>query len=472
MPNKALDTELLDRAIKFAVDAHAGTERRGKGFPYIIHPLEAVEIVATMTNDQELLAAAALHDTVEDTAVTIEDIRENFGERVALLVKAESDDMPAGKSETDSWRARKQAAIDRIAASSRDAKMVALGDKLSNIRAIRRDYAVQGDRLWSLFHAPGGAADHEWHYRGLADSLSELEGTDAYAEFTAAVETVFGHPLPELVDMREWKQSGDGYTAVSYTSADGERMIKMYSEFVPSFVPEQELRKSRSVAGMGIRVPAALRLVTDGKRLGVEFECIRNKRSFARAISQEPDRLVEYMSRFARMCREIHSIPCDKTLFHPVQKRFLDAIAESDLFDDSQKARMAAFVNSVPEADTCIHGDMHIGNTLIADGLEYWIDISDFAYGNPLFDLGMFYFLAYGVEEQEICENLFHFSSETLKRCWEVFVKEYFGSERSLEDVNREIAPIAALYMLSFEHRSGLRPGMKEYIEKHLLSNE
>ena len=77
MANKPLDTELLDRAIVFAVKAHAGTERRGKGFPYIVHPMEAVEIVATMTADQELLAAA-LHDTVEDTDTTVEQIRDEF----------------------------------------------------------------------------------------------------------------------------------------------------------------------------------------------------------------------------------------------------------------------------------------------------------------------------------------------------------------------------------------------------------
>ena len=91
MANEALDTQLLDRAIIFAVRAHAGTERRGKGFPYIVHPMEAVEIVATMTADQELLAAAALHDTVEDTDITIEQIRAEFGDRVASLVAAESE---------------------------------------------------------------------------------------------------------------------------------------------------------------------------------------------------------------------------------------------------------------------------------------------------------------------------------------------------------------------------------------------
>ena len=190
MANKPLNTELLDRAIIFAVKAHSGTERRGKGYPYIVHPLEAVEIVATMTNDQELLAAAALHDTVEDTDVTLEQIQAEFGDRIAALVAAESDEMPAGVSEEDSWHIRKRAAIDRLAKASRDVKMVALGDKLSNIRAIARDYSVQGDALWNLFHAKY-PKDHEWHYRGLAEALKELEGTFAYQEFVKLINQVF-----------------------------------------------------------------------------------------------------------------------------------------------------------------------------------------------------------------------------------------------------------------------------------------
>ena len=188
--NKPLDTTLLDRAIVFAVRAHAGTERRGKGFPYIVHPMEAVEIVATMTPDQELLAAAVLHDTVEDTDVTIEHIRAEFGERVASFVAAESDEPHQSRDGVENWRARKQAAIDRIARASRDAKMVALGDKLSNMRAIARDYAEQGDLLWDLFHAKD-PKDHEWHYRGLANALSELKGAEAYREFESLINQVF-----------------------------------------------------------------------------------------------------------------------------------------------------------------------------------------------------------------------------------------------------------------------------------------
>ena len=191
MENQPLDTTLLDRAIVFALRAHAGTERRGKGFPYIVHPLEAVEIVATMTADQELLAAAALHDTVEDTDVTIEQIREEFGEHIASLVEAESDIKVTGVSKEESWRIRKQAAIGRLAAAPLDAKMVALGDKLSNMRAIARDYSEQGDALWNLFRMKD-RKDHEWHYRGLAASLRELQDTFAYKEFEQLINQVFG----------------------------------------------------------------------------------------------------------------------------------------------------------------------------------------------------------------------------------------------------------------------------------------
>lgn len=192
MANKSLDTALLDRAIVFAVRAHAGTERRGKGFPYIVHPMEAVEIVATMTRDQELLAAAVLHDTVEDTDVTIGQIQAEFGDRVAALVASESDIMQEGVSKADSWHVRKQAAIDRLTHASYDAKIVALGDKLSNMRAIARDYAEQGDRLWNLFHVKD-RKDHEWHYRGLAEALSELKDTFAYKEFEQLINQVFGN---------------------------------------------------------------------------------------------------------------------------------------------------------------------------------------------------------------------------------------------------------------------------------------
>ena len=188
---KHLDTTLVDKAILYATEAHAGTERRGKGFPYIIHPLEAMSIVATITTDEELLAAAALHDVIEDTDHTAEEIKEIFGERIARIVDAESDTVFENLSVEESWHMRKQIAMDHLKAADKDTKIVAMGDKLSNMRAIARDYHDIGDELWNRFHAKD-PAEHEWRYRGLADALSDLEGTAAYTEFTALIDDIFG----------------------------------------------------------------------------------------------------------------------------------------------------------------------------------------------------------------------------------------------------------------------------------------
>lgn len=186
--NNPSETSLFDKAAKFAIDAHHNTERRGKGYPYIIHPMEAAAIVATMTNDQELLAAAILHDTVEDTDVTIEEIRERFGDRVAMLVQNET----APLDDSLTWREKKAAQLKQLADAPHDSKVVALGDKFSNMSGIALDYRQIGDVVWKRFHAPNGKPDVEWYYRSLAEALSELSDTQAYKEYLKLLEEVFG----------------------------------------------------------------------------------------------------------------------------------------------------------------------------------------------------------------------------------------------------------------------------------------
>ena len=180
-----MDTTLFDRAAQFAIEAHRGAERRGKGFPYIIHPMEAAAIVATITNDLEMLAAAILHDTVEDTDTTIEQIETLFGPRVAHLVHIET------AQKGVSWRGRREVQMERIRQADRDCKIVAMGDKLSNLRAIALDCRMLGDSLWSRFHAPDGKKDIEWYYRGLASALDELVDTPPYHEFLTLLEETF-----------------------------------------------------------------------------------------------------------------------------------------------------------------------------------------------------------------------------------------------------------------------------------------
>lgn len=186
-----MNTDLLDRAIIYAVRAHAGTGRKGKNYPYILHPLEALNIVAGITDDQEMLAAAVLHDVLEDTPTTRDDLVREFGERVASLVESESDVEISGMDHLSSWRQRKEEALRRLQSASRDEQIVALGDKLSNMRTMAADYARIGDALWQRFHETD-REQHAWRYRALADAFEPLADTEACQEFRALVKQIFG----------------------------------------------------------------------------------------------------------------------------------------------------------------------------------------------------------------------------------------------------------------------------------------
>lgn len=480
MPNKPLNTELLDKAICFAVKAHAGTERRGKGFPYIVHPMEAVAIVATITSDQELLAAAALHDVVEDTDITSEEIAREFGDRVAHLVASETD-TPGG-----TWRERKQAAINRIAQSSHDAKIVAMGDKLSNMRAIARDYELLGDKLWNRFHAPGGKADHEWHYRGLASSLFDLAGTFAYMEFALLVFKVFGEidmHHPDMLNMSEYEESGGGFNSTSYNHKDGKTMIKFYKEGIGKEIPMQEIMLSSHVLRMGLPTPMSGRLVSDGKRYGAEFRRIKPKESFARYISNRPDSVEDIATRFAKMCKQLHSTECDKEYFGSVVEYYHDIVDKSD-FNESEKSKMHAFINNAPTANTCVHGDLHIGNVITTGGIlskegderpvaDLWIDLGDFRWGHPYYDLGMTYIVCNCLPNEDAL-YLYHIDNSQLQHVWKVFCREYASTATDDERAAFEakIRPYAALRMLLFLETMTNNPVeefMRSFVRKELL---
>lgn len=187
------DGTLLNEAVEFAARAHAGQVRKGTRLPYIVHPMEAASICASFTDDVEVLAAAVLHDVVEDTEATADDVLERFGERVAAIVAGDSEDKREGQPAADTWKVRKTENIAHMAgAADVGVRMVCLGDKLSNIRVIQRDFEAQGDALWQRFNQKD-PAEHAWYYSTIAEKIKpDLGGTDAWREYDARVKAVFG----------------------------------------------------------------------------------------------------------------------------------------------------------------------------------------------------------------------------------------------------------------------------------------
>lgn len=184
--------ELVSEAIMFAVAAHDGMRRKKSETPYILHPMEAAVIVSTMTDDQNLIAAAALHDVVEDAGITIEEVEAKFGKRVRELVASETEDKRADLPPASTWRIRKEESLNVLKNTDDiDVLMVWIGDKLSNIRAIYRDFKVEGNAMWQRFNQ-NNVEEQAWYYRSIAKLTERLSDTSAWLEYKALTELVFG----------------------------------------------------------------------------------------------------------------------------------------------------------------------------------------------------------------------------------------------------------------------------------------
>ena len=182
----------IEKAIMFATEAHAETFRKGKTRPYILHPLEAMMIVADLTDDEDLIAAAVLHDTVEDTGTSCVEIRKEFGPRVAALVASESENKREDRPAGETWKTRKKETLDHLEEASRDVKLVCLGDKLSNMRELCKDFLDLGDDLWQRFNQKDKEM-HCWYYSELYRILSaEFGQVPAIREYADLLVKVFG----------------------------------------------------------------------------------------------------------------------------------------------------------------------------------------------------------------------------------------------------------------------------------------
>ena len=184
--------ELVSEAIAFAVTAHDGMRRKKSSAPYILHPMEAAVIVGTMTDDQDLIAAAVLHDVVEDAGITIEEIEEKFGKRVRLLVQSETENKRDHLPPSETWRIRKEESL-AVLRNTEDmgVLMVWLGDKLANMRSLYREWKVEGDAMWQRFNQKD-ATEQAWYYRSIVTLTQRLSDTSAWLEYKTLTELVFG----------------------------------------------------------------------------------------------------------------------------------------------------------------------------------------------------------------------------------------------------------------------------------------
>ncbi|MFP4016805.1 MAG: HD domain-containing protein [Halanaerobiales bacterium] len=153
-----------EKAILFAANAHEGQKRKGDGSPYITHPLTVAFTLLDQGCKEDIVQAAILHDTVEDTRTTLDDIENEFGKSVRELVK--------GVSEPDKslpWKERKEHTIKHITNAGIAERLIICADKLHNINSMIDQYHIKGESLWSIFN--GDKAEQIWYYSEVIKRL-------------------------------------------------------------------------------------------------------------------------------------------------------------------------------------------------------------------------------------------------------------------------------------------------------------
>ena len=272
------------------------------------------------------------------------------------------------------------------------------------------------------------------------------------------------------IDLNDYTLSGGGKLGESYVHrTNPDVLLKLYPQNLEK-IGREEYERACKVFELGVPSPEPGELVHTGDgRIGILFKRIVGKKSYARALADNPERLEEYAATFARMAKELHAVKPKPGTFPKIKDQYKAAIGLNPYLNGKEKEAVARFIDTLPDADTALHGDLHQGNIIFTeDGKQYFIDLSDFCTGSPLFDLGILMVHTCWLQEEQERE-LYHIGLDTSKAFWKAFVAAYFGPDASLEEVQAQLRPYALLRVLVVERIIGaphleIRPALHEMI--------
>lgn len=264
------------------------------------------------------------------------------------------------------------------------------------------------------------------------------------------------------ISLKDFILDGGGFNGESYLHRDDPSiMLKLY---FPGKVqqPRNEVQMARRVYALGIPTPEPGEfVVTEEGRYGILYRRIIGKVSYARACGDHPEQVGAYAESFAQMCLQLHATHVDPTQFESIKDRYDALLDENPFFTSDEKRKLRRFINAAPDTDTAIHGDLQFGNVIFVGDQRYFIDVGDFCYGYPLFDLGMLY-LCCKLSPEAFTQETFHMDLHTAEAFWNAFAPAYFGPDRPLKDIEQEILPYAGLKTLIIERDCGSpRPDLR-----------
>lgn len=194
-PHTVLGQRFTD-AVRYALEVHGQQARKGTTIPYAGHLFGVASLVIDDSGDEAQIIAALLHDAMEDGGgrSRLDDIRINFGDRVARIVEACSDSDAQDPGQKTEWLPRKREYLRHLRHLPEDSVRVSIADKLHNARAILNDWRRDGDQIFDRFN--GKKTGTLWYYACVVNALGNHRGSPLFQELERTVRELWRLAAP------------------------------------------------------------------------------------------------------------------------------------------------------------------------------------------------------------------------------------------------------------------------------------
>ena len=459
----------VENAIIYATEKLSGLTKETTGCPYIVHSLEVMQILATLTQDTELLTAGVLQNTVNVAGVSSAEISGKFGRRVAELVSLETYIWQVSKGSISAWIPGRDKSISELKNTTDDGvRMFWLACNLANIHAMAASYSVKGEEMWGKF----AQADREicrQYYVSIYEILEiYYNRTSAFKEFAKHINYIWPGNIESkkerytkyrAVSVDGCKIIGRGAKSVVYRY-DDELIVKVYNERNMYKDIERENRLAKKTFFANIPTAISFGIVTVGDRYGSMFELIDSS-SVAEYTAKNLTNIEYYAGVMADLALQIHSTDAESL-------KLDDYMPEVFKWNDGLKkcapelaGKIDLMLKNLPKARTAIHGDFHPGNVMMQRGEPLLIDMDRFSRCHPIVDLcGMYMALVgFGEFDPTMPENFMGLSVKDTGRFYDAFIHRYFKgkSESFMAEANDKIALICYVRLVRKVYKKGDR---------------